>query len=64
MGTSCNNTTGICEAGCQEHWGEPKCDGNFFFNVPLMIMKPDVLKQTTTVENQQLHKMQTQIMID
>ena len=31
MGTNCNNTTGICEAGCEEHWREPKCDGNFFF---------------------------------
>ena len=36
----------------------------FFFNFTLMIMKPYVLKQTTKVENQQLHKMQTQNMID
>ena len=40
MGTNCNNTTGICEAGCEEHWREPKCDGNFFFfNFTLMIIK-------------------------
>jgi hypothetical protein len=46
-GDVCNNVTGVCPNGCQEHWNESRCDGKTLkYADALTILATSLVKQT------------------